>query len=135
MNHLKNFKIFVNENIKPIRHFRYIDIEELPNGLKISLNEEGKIKATEDVLTEDNFDDYFDDVRGNSEYNYIYNLGEAGFGLTEAPGIVDGYYTNDDGYLTDDGRDDSKVYYYNDYMLKDFTKELSDNGFVIFTKA
>ena len=109
--------------------FQYIDIEIVENGLWIYLTDN-----SED-FDEMDFDNIFDDVQGNSEYMYFFDVGEVGFGLTSAPGITDGYYFSDDGEITDEGHDDSELYYYNDYAVTDFTEELRTKGKVFFNKA
>jgi len=123
----------VKENVSDIENYRYLNIEKLSDGLMIYLNEEGK-EESED-LTEQNFYDLFDDVQGNSEYRYFDDLGEAGLGLTSAPGITDGYYFDDDGNLTDGDNTDSEVYWFPNYMVEDFTKTLREKGKVFFVKA
>jgi len=112
--------------------FQYLDIEKVSNGLWLYINE-----GTEEYedLTEMTFSDIFDDVQGNSEYMYFFDVGEAGFGLTSAPGITDGYYYGDDGELTEGEHTDSELYYYPDYAVTDFTEELRTKGKVFFNKA
>lgn len=139
MNHIKTFESFRFNPSKPnVEHYRYLDLEKVENGLKIYLNEDGKKEAEEngvDGINDQNFYDYFEDVQGNSEYLFFEDMGEAGFGLTSAPGITDGYYYDDAGKLTDKGHSDSEVYWFPDYMVRDFTKDMLEYGFVIFTKA
>ena len=139
MKNIKSYNQFneskINEHLYNDFGGQYLSLERLPNGIKISLTEEGKTKVLDEGISEDTFIDYFDDIRGNSELDFHYDLGSMGFGLTEAPGITDGYYYDDEDTYTDGDNEDSEVYYYDDYMLKDFTKELADNGFVIFHKA
>lgn len=112
---------------------RYLNMEILENGdLKISLTEEGKEEVDETGISIDSFYDYFDDIRANSEFMFFEDLGEAGLGMTSAPGITDGYYYNDNGDITDELHDDSVIYWYPNYVVKDFTEELKNNGYVIF---
>jgi hypothetical protein len=127
----------VNENAGGnVEHYRYLDIEKVENGLKISLNDDGKQNVEDEGgIEERNFGDYFEDVMGNSDYLFIENLGDVGFGLTDAPGILYGYDYNDDGLLMDDGRSDSEVYWFPNYMVREFTQDMLEYGFVIFTKA
>lgn len=127
---------------------RYITLGTLPykkgdankNGnLKIELNEDG-IEVITDMRENDECDDcimndLFDDVRSNSELMYFGDAGEAGFGLTEAPCITDGYYYNDDGELTNKGHKDSQIYYFNEYMIDSFIDKLLENGYVVFQRA
>ena len=146
MNTLKRFSEFINEEFGyvdrekeyhgDVEHYRYLDIEKLPNGLMVHLNEDGKKESEEsDNLNENNFDEYFEDVQGNSEYLYHNDMGDAGFGLTNAPGITDGYHIGDGGDLTDDDHEDSEVYWFPNYMVEDFTETLKKDGKVFFTKA
>jgi hypothetical protein len=138
MNHLKDYDSFhLNENAGGnVEHYRYLDIEKVEDGLKISLNEAGKQNVEDEGgIEESKFYDYFEDVRGNSEYIYFEDMGDAGFGLTSAPGITDGYEYNDDGELTDEGHTDSEVYWFPNYMIRDFTQDMLEDGYVIFTKA
>lgn len=112
---------------------RYLEMEILKNGdLKISLTDDGILEVDETGISIDNFYDYFDDIRANSEYLYFEDLGKAGIGLTDSPGITDGYYYDDDGELTDEEHDDSSIYWYPNYIVKDFTEDLMENGYVIF---
>lgn len=144
MKHIKEFEKFkINENLNNKQSFRYLDIEILPNGLKIILNEDGyNYIKDEDINVEEKdyqklqslFDDLFDDVQGNSEYMYIENIGDFGFGLTEAPGITDGYYYDDNGDLKETD-ETSELYYYEQYQINDFVEKLITNGEVIFDKA
>ena len=115
---------------------RYIDLEELSNGnLKISLTTEGyELYENFGGISDDKFMDFFDDIRVNSEWNYIENLSHAGLGMSEAPCITYGYYIDDDGNFTDEeSMSYSNIYYYSDYVIKSFTEELIKDGSVIFT--
>lgn len=156
MKNLKNFTDFVNEefgeidreheylvNNTDIVHGRFLDLEKVSNGLWIHLNDHGKKEnEEEDNLIEQNFCDYFEDIAANSEWKYIDNLGEAGFGLTGAPGITYGYeYIDDDvvskpteGPTAETSTDDNGIYYYNNYMITDFTDKLKEEGKVFFQK-
>ena len=132
---ITDFKIFENSYNNDIEHYRYIDLEHLENGnLKIILNSEGVKEVQEDDdFNESNFLNYFEDVEGNSEYMYFQDMSYVGVGMSEAPCITYGYYLNDNGKVTDEEySDESEVYYYTDYMIKYFTEELKENGFVIF---
>ena len=125
----------INKALKKLsgkQQFQYLDIEKVSNGLWLYINEGSE--EYED-LTEMNFSDIFDDVQGNSEYMYFFDVGEAGFGLTSAPGITDGYYYGDDGELTEGEHTDAELYYYSDYAVTDFTEELKTKGKVFFNKA
>ena len=74
--------------------------------------------------------DLFEDVGANSEWAYVDDAGQVGFGLTSAPIITDGFYMDDDGEFTDDGHSDSKVYVWNNYMIKDLFETLMEQGSV-----
>ena len=134
---ITKFNLFEN-NSNDYRSFRYLDLEKLQNGdLKIILNSDGKHEAYDEGLSYENFEeDFFDDVRCNSEYLYFDDIGEAGFGMTNAIGISYGYYYDDDGELTDlDNEEISDVFIYTQYIIKNFTDELLKNGFVIFQSS
>jgi hypothetical protein len=138
---LKKFDTFINENKltenseNNLKKFgKYLTLEKFENFLKIYLTDEGKEKASEDGLSCDNFWDFFEDIQVNSEFTYIDNLGEVGFGLTEAPGFLYGYSLNDNGKYEEDFSG-AEVYYDNDYMIKDFCETLIEKGFKIFRKV
>lgn len=146
MKNLKNFTEFINEEFGVIdrekeyhgdvQHFRYLDIEVVKNGLWLHLNDDGKRESEEeDNLNWEKFDEYFEDIQGNSEYRYFDDIGEVGFGLTSAPGITDGYYYDDDGKLTDADHEDSEVYWFPNYQVEDFTETLKNEGKVFFERA
>jgi hypothetical protein len=105
----------------------YITLEVMPNGLKVSITPEGLEKAEEEGLKEQNFYDFIEDIITNSEWRWFEDLGEGGFGLTNAPGFTNGYYEDEEG--------DFDLYYYEKYQIRDFTVELLKNGYVIFDKA
>lgn len=136
---MKNIKTFekyfkLNEMYMSVHSGRYLEVEQIENGdLKIILTPEGKQEAYDEGLNVFNFSDFFDDIRANSELYYIDDLAEFGLGMSSAPAITDGYYYDDDGTFTDEDHDDSEIFIYDNYMIKDFTKELYDNGYVIFT--
>lgn len=114
-------------------NFRYLTFIFSKNGLTIQLTKEGKEFIKDFDAT---FDDLFDEVRGNSELIYFEDIGEAGFGLTSAEGITDGYYYDDKGNITDKGhKKDSAVYWYPNYMIVNFFEELQENGETFFNKA
>jgi len=121
--------------------FNYISLEKVDAGLIITINKDG-IEEIDDSYMElgghihyNAAYELFDGVRGNSEYKYFDDIGDAGFGLTSAPGITEGYYYDDNGYLTDKGNDNSKVYYYDKYMITSFVDELYHTGKVFFNEA
>ena len=114
-------------------HYRFLELTPSIDGLTIKLTEEGKEKVAEDGLTEHNFDEYFEDVQGNSEYRYIFDAGEAGLGMTSAPAITDGYYYDDDSVFTDNiMKDSSRLFVFMNYQIVDFTDKLKEDGEVFF---
>lgn len=137
---MKNIKTFekyfkLNEMYMSVHSGRYLEVEQIENGdLKITLTPDGKQEAYDEGLNIFNFNEFFDDIRGNSELYFIEDLSEVGLGMSNAPAITDGYYYDDDNNFTDEEHmKDSEIFYYNDYITKDFTEELYKNGYVIFT--
>jgi len=113
---------------------RYLELATQGNKLHIFLTDEGKEWIEENgPLTEQNFSDLFEDIQGNSEMMYLQNLGDAGLGMTEAPGITDGYFYGEKGEL--ENHADAKLWYYNDYAINDFAEKLSNDGEVDFDEA
>jgi len=136
MRNIKTFERFfqLNEMYMSKHNGRYLEVEQIENGdLKITLTSDGKQEAYDEGLTIFNFSDFFDDIRANSELYFLEDLSEYELGMSSAPAITDGYYYDDDGKFTDEDHEDSEIFIYGDYMIKDFTKELYDNGYVIFT--
>ncbi len=120
--------------MRDVYNGRYLTLTKQPSGLNIELTEEGKEYDKDFTpLTEQSFDEYFDDIRGNSELMFFFNLGEVGLGMTDAPGITDKYYYDDDGSLT--GPESADLYYYEPYQVNDFTETLKRDGSVTFNKA
>jgi len=125
---------------KHLHSGRYISLDITPNGnLKITLDEDGRAEVLE-MRDDDRNDDYimselFDDIRGNSELMYFDDIGAQGFGLTEAPAITDGFYYDDNGDLTDEGHDDSEVYFFERYMIDSFIDTMLEDGYVIFDRV
>lgn len=132
--YIKSYYSFLNEKILDYidiyQSFRYLDFEILENGnLKITLNDEGKEEVDDNGISENNFYDYFDDIQGNSEFRYYNDASDLGM-MSEAPIITYGFNFNDYGdYIL---TKDSIIWIYDNYVIKDFTKELVDNGYVIF---
>lgn len=111
----------------------YLDMEILENGdLKISLTDEGKEEVEDNGIDFYKFYDLFDDIRGNSDFMFFEDLSDAGLVMTNAPGITDGYYFDDNGDITDKEHDDSVIYWYPNYVISDFTEVLKEKGYVIF---
>ena len=134
MKHIKQFESFVNNN-NDIEEYRYLELEMLDNGdLKIILTEEGRELINDfGGINQDNFSDFFEDIRGNSEWLYVSDMSDFYLGMTNAPCILDGYYFDENTFdLTDKGHDDSVLYWYPDYQISDFTEVLNEKGFVIF---
>jgi len=128
---MKYLKIFENFD-DSIRHFRYLDLEKLENGdLKIILNSEGKIEAEEYGISIDNFYDYFDDIRGNSDYEYFDDMDSVYLGMSNSPCITEGYFYDDNNSLVPE-YENSIIFWYPEYVYKDFTEELYNEGYVIF---
>ena len=129
MKHIKLFENFWGNHSDWMK-YTYLDLEILENGdMKIILNENGK-EETEDGLDEDMNYDLFDDIRANSELLYFSDMSDTGFGMSSAPCITDGYYVGDDGDLEEGNK--AIVYWYPNYLVKSFTDELVENGYVIF---
>ena len=112
---------------------RYLDIVSDKNKLIITPTKEGleEIKELREARHGDRviMSELFEDIRNNSE------LGEMGFGLTSAPGITDGYYYDDDGEFTDKGHTDSRLYYFDNYMLRSEIDDLVNRGEVVLDKV
>ena len=97
MKYLKTYERYYNDDVM---HYRYLDLQLLENGdLKISLTKEGIEEANENGISEIEFYNFFDDICGNSDYQYFDNLGESGLGMSDAPCILDGYYYDDNAEL------------------------------------
>lgn len=135
--YIKSYYSFLNEKILDYiniyQSFRYLDFEILENGnLKIILNDEGKKEVDDNGISENNFYDYFDDIQGNSEFRYYNNVSDLGM-MSEAPAIIYGVNFNDNGdYIL---TKDSIIWIYNDYVIKDFTEDLVEQGYVIFNNS
>lgn len=135
MKHIKTRISYIKENHNNITTGHYLILEPKKNGLKISLTPEG-VEYVNDINTEmvAGFEDMFDDIQANSEYIFHYNIGQSGFGLTDAEGITDGYMLNDDGeYEATDST--AKVYYYANYAVRNFIADFKDYGFTLFNIA
>jgi hypothetical protein len=123
-------------------HYRYVTIQKVNGGLKISLNEEG-IEEIKDLKDDDKSDldiwaELFEDVQGNSEYIFHSDMGNSGFGLTNAEGITYGYYYEGEDihnlYKTD-YPESAKVYWFPNYMVESPLETMIENGNVVFTEA
>jgi hypothetical protein len=135
--YIKSYNSFLNENIfnniSIYQSFRYLNFELLENGnLKIILNDDGKEEVEDRGIDENNFYDYFDDIQGNSEFRYYNDVSDLGM-MSEAPAIIYGFDFNDNGdYIL---TKDSIIWSYDNYTIKDFTKELVEYGYVIFNNS
>ncbi len=123
-------------SIKDSYNGRYVTLEETNNGLVIKLDENGKEQLA-DVPEEGNlenmFDDLFEDIQVNSDWKFFVNIGDVGLGMSEAPAITKGYEYDDNGELEES--EGAELYYYDNYQIKDFVRELKENGEVTFSKA
>lgn len=124
----------IKENLDSGYEGRYIKIEPVDGGLWLHLTEEGREELENNDINEDRFYDLFDDVRGNSEWEYHSDMGEAGFGLTNAPGFTDGYVYEDNGEL-EAVDDTAKIYWFPNYMVESFVETLKDEGKVFFDEG
>lgn len=139
---------YIKENYTPSNYDgRYIKLEPVENGLWVYLTPEGKEEI--ENVDESRFYDLIDDIRGNSEWLYHDDMGEAGFGLTNAPGFTWGYYFDDDGDITDepyteegeevseepDEVNESAIYWFPNYMVESFIETLKDDGKVFFDEG
>lgn len=130
----------VNENLSSDNNYngRYVNLEVVENGLWIHLTDEGREELNDIIERKHEYLDYefyelFDDIRANSVWLYHDDMGEAGFGLTNAPGFTYEYVTGDDGELelvTPDS--EGKIYWFPNYMVESFVETLLSEGKVFF---
>lgn len=139
---ITNFDTFVNEryekgnNAKNIFSGKYVTLSVMPNGLMVKLTKNGfdEISGMSDAdIKTDNFYDLVEDITSDSAFEYHENLGNAGLGMTDAPGFAYDYPMGDDGEYVQN--DESELYYFNDYAITPFMEELRDKGEVYFIKA
>ena len=116
-----------------VNEFDYLYLRPTKNGLIIELTDKGIEAYNNEEIYE--MYDLFEDVNSNSEWSYIDNAGDVGLGLTEAPVITDGYYFDDNGEFTDEGVKGSRLYVWNDYMIKDLFDTLMEQGQVTLTEV
>lgn len=117
----------------------YLTISATKDLMKIKLTDDGK-EEVKDLRADGKSDSdimsmLFEDIQGNSELIWQYDLGETGFGLTSASGVTDGYYYGDNGEFTDEGRKDSRLYYFADYMLRSEVDDLLNKGELVLNGA
>lgn len=134
---IKRYKQFINENdiyVKEEILGKLIRVKFSENSLKLFLTEEGieMVQDNENLDESDFVQNYFEDIQVNSDIEYISNLGEAGFGLTDAPGFIVGYDMDDNGEYIE--TPESKLYYYNEYAIHNFLEILREDEYVIFTE-
>jgi len=112
----------------------YMTLEELDNGLLVSITEEGRrfLKENKEDDYFANFEEIFESIKVNSEWEFHRDLGESGFGLTSAEGFTDGYHLSDVG---GDYEGDGNLYYNNNYATINFIDELIENGYYKFNKG
>jgi hypothetical protein len=118
---------------------QYLTLLTQPNGLILKLEPPGKEELNNHFLAwlveikklEEDFYDLFEDIQINSEYLFHHDMGEAGFGLTQTPGFTKGYFYNEkDQYEALD--ENAKIYWYPNYQIKSFLKELYETGETFF---
>jgi len=123
------------------RSFRYVNIKPTEKGLEITLTEAGKEEVAElkekgetDVSI---LSDLFEDVQGNSEYRFHLDMGESGFGLTNSPGVTDGYEISEDVYGEWETQfpESAKVYWYPNYQVHDLIDVLLEDDVLEFELA
>jgi len=126
----------ISHDISELHNGNYLNLERTINGdLKISLTDEGREKVEEDGISEETFFDYFEDITSNSSLLYITDISEIG-AMMNAPAIVIGYYCDDDGNYVDINNEDySEIFYYTNYIIRDFTEDLKTDEYVIFKSS
>ena len=139
---ITNFDTFINEryekgnNAKNIFSGNYVTLTVMPNGLKLVLTKEGADEMMSmsyaDIKT-DQFYDLFEDIAVNSAFDYHENLGDAGLGMTDAPGFTYEYSIGDDGEYVEN--EESEIYIFNDYAIITFMEKLKEEGEVYFVRA
>lgn len=133
MKYIKLFEDFESFWDKYEEH-QYLDLDIMENGdLKIILNSDGKEEAEDSGIDYNRFYDFFDDISANSDMKYYDDMGDTGLGMSSAPCIITGYEYDDNGNIVIEETGDTGIYWYPEYMVKDFTEELVKKGYVIFT--
>ena len=138
MKKMKYVKLFEYFHFTGEENGQYLKLEITGDELRLSVHP-SKLEEVKDMLPEGEenaegiFMELFEDIQANSCYDYVENLGNVGFGLTEAPGILCNYDTSDKGGFIE--KDDSHVYFYNSYMVEDFVRLLANGEVVIFNEA
>lgn len=113
----------------------YINFEELPDGsLKITLTDEGREELTE-RKENDNYMGIWSSLLEETQCNGSYGLvtpDEVG-ALTDSIIIVNNVDINDEGDFVE--HEDTKYWWFPNYMVIDELQELLDNNEVIFSKG
>jgi hypothetical protein len=114
--------------------WNYLKLRKENNCLYLKLTPEGK-EELEDLIAKGNHGELaiaylFEDIQGNSDLLY---WDKSPMGLTEAPVITEGWYHDDKGELV--SHMDEEVYWFPNYMIKDFTEDLLKGETVCFMKA
>jgi hypothetical protein len=113
----------------------YLSLSLQDSGLLVTVTSEGK-EFLEESIEDDyfaRFEEIFESINVNSEWEFHRDLGDSGFGLTSADGFSNGYHYNDEGDY--EGHEDSEVYFNNNYAIKSFVEELINEGSYFFNKA
>ena len=113
----------------------YLSLEVQENGLLVTVTSEGKEFLEENIENDyfAKFEEIFESIMTNSEWEFHRDLGNSGFGLTSADGLTNGYGYNDDGEY--EGHEDSQVYFNSDYAITSFIEELISEGSYFLNKA
>jgi len=135
--HINKFSDFLNENKNSIEYLKkmanysgqYIDFNILPNGnLNITLTENGYIELVEGTP----FEDLIDDIRGNSSWVYVDDLGDYGF-MTNAPAMLFQYDTDEEGRISVNIYEEGEIFYYSQYEY-DFINKLKIDKSITFRR-
>jgi len=116
--------------------WNYLKLRKEGNCLYLKLTPEGK-EELEDLIEKGNHGELaisylFEDVQGNSSMRYF---DKSPVGLTEAPVITEGYEFGNDDVLVPYRSGDGGIYWFPNYMIKDFTADLLKGETVCFVKA
>jgi hypothetical protein len=123
--------------LKQREEFKYLILAPSTIGLEIILTDDGKEELKglkeerESLFLEDDFYDFFEDIRSNSDYEYISNLSNIDI-MIDAPGIIYNCYDEDGEIVI---TDDSDIYYFDRYAIVSFFEELYEDGKVFFNRV
>ena len=106
-------------------------------GLTITLQrlDYGELEELKDAVENNDYNfayEMFEDIMGNSPFEYHADLGYSGFGMTDAVGFSLGIDVYDDDEVDDE---DGRLFYYKDYYVRFFLEELLEDGKVFFHSA